>query len=184
MQDLTGSLLIAMPGMSDARFERAVVFLCAHSEEGAMGLTINKPSTDMTLRDLAEHLELPMDGCREVGVHMGGPVEPGRGFVLHSPEWDGDVSTKPVAGRFAMTATRDVLEVMAQGEGPERVVLALGYAGWSPGQLEDELAGNAWLVVDATPRLVFDVADDGKWAAALAMLGVDPVSLSGEAGRA
>lgn len=184
MQDLTGSLLVAMPGMGDPRFERAVIFLCAHSGEGAMGLAVNKPSADMTLRDLAEHLEMPVRGCREMGVHMGGPVEPGRGFVLHTPDWDGDVSTKPVGEGFAMTATRDVLEAMASGGGPEGAVLALGYAGWSPGQLEGELGENAWLVVEPTPRLVFDVADDGKWAAALAVLGVDPVSLSGEAGRA
>ena len=184
MQDLTGSLLIAMPGMGDPRFERAVIFLCAHSDEGAMGLTVNKPSADMTLRDLAEHLELEIRGCREVPVHMGGPVEPGRGFVLHSPDWDGELSTKPAGARFAMTATRDVLEAMATGGGPRRAVLALGYSGWSAGQLEGELADSAWLVVEATPRLVFEVADEGKWTAALAMLGVDPVSLSGAAGRA
>ena len=184
MQDLTGSLLIAMPGMGDPRFERAVIFLCAHSEDGAMGLTINKPSADMTLKDLAEHLELEMDGCRALGVHMGGPVEPGRGFVLHSRDWDGDLSTKAVGEGVAMTATRDVLEAMAQGEGPRRAVLALGYAGWSAGQLEEELAASAWLVVEPTPRLVFDVADEAKWAAALAVLGVDPVSLSGASGRA
>ncbi len=184
MQDLTGSLLIAMPGMEDARFERAVIFVCAHSEDGAMGLTVNKPSADMTLRDLAEHLELPVEGCREVEVHMGGPVEPGRGFVLHSPEWDGDVSTKRVGERFAMTATRDVLEAMAAGAGPERALVTLGYAGWSEGQLEDELAGNGWLTVPASPRLVFGLPDDAKWVAALAVLGVEPGSLSGAAGRA
>ncbi len=184
MQDLTGSLLIAMPGMADARFERAVIFVCAHSEGGAMGLTVNKPSADMALRDLAEHLNLPVRGCPDVEVHMGGPVEPGRGFVLHSPDWDGDVSTKRVGEAFAMTATRDVLEEMAAGAGPKRALVALGYAGWSGGQLEGELAGNGWLVAPPTPRLVFDLPDEAKWAAALAVLGVDPGGLSAAAGRA
>jgi putative transcriptional regulator len=183
--DLTGKLLIAMPGMGDARFVRAVVFVCAHSEDGAMGLIINKPAADLSLRGLLEQVGVTMAaGLGDRPVHFGGPVEHGRGFVLHSGDYRSRITTLPVAEAFGMTATVDVLQDMGAGQGPERAIVALGYAGWGPGQLEGELAQNGWLTVDAAPDLVFGTPDAGKWEAALKRLGVDALALSSAAGRA
>lgn len=183
--DLTGSLLLAMPGMGDPRFDRSVVFLCAHSEDGAMGFIVNKPARDMTFGDLLDHIELTPEGAlAEQPVYFGGPVETQRGFVLHSDEYSSRLQTLRVQGGFGMTATLDVLEDMAKGEGPRRALVALGYAGWGPGQLEDEIARNGWLTCDARPGLVFDTDDDQKWMQALHTLGIDPLGLSGVAGRA
>jgi putative transcriptional regulator len=183
--DLTGQLLISMPGMRDPRFERAVVFVCEHSEKGTMGLVINRPSEDVTFAELADHLDVELpDEPGEVDVHVGGPVEPGRGFVLHSADYDRSGATLRVGGRFGMTATIDVLREIAEGAGPDRALLALGYAGWSPGQLEGEIAANCWLTADATLEIVFDREPAEKWGAALGTLGVDPTGLSAEAGRA
>jgi len=182
---LTGKLLIAMPAMGDPRFEHAVVFLCAHSEDGAMGLIVNKPTDDVTLTDLLEQLSIEaLPGARRMKVHFGGPVEAGRGFVLHSPDYESSISSLRVDERFRMTATLDVLEEFARGAGPARALMALGYAGWGPGQLEAELAQNAWLTCEATPELVFSPDDGGKWQAALKLLGVDALMLSGTGGRA
>ena len=182
---LAGQLLISMPGMRDPRFERAVVFLCEHSEKGTMGLVVNKPSRDVTFPELAQHLEVELpEDPGTVDVHVGGPVEPGRGFVLHSAEYDRAGATLRVGSRFGMTATIDVLREIAEGAGPDRALLALGYAGWSAGQLESELAANCWLTAEATLDLVFDRAPEEKWGAALGALGVDPTGLSAEAGRA
>lgn len=182
---LTGKLLIAMPAMGDPRFERSVVLVCAHSEEGAMGLILNKPTEDVTLSDLFEQLEIEAGAeARRMKVHFGGPVETGRGFVLHGPDYDASESTLTVDARFAMTATLDILEAFARGEGPGQALMALGYAGWGAGQLEAELAQNAWLTADATPELVFARDDAGKWQAALETLGIDTLMLSGSGGRA
>ena len=144
--DLSGKLLIAMPGMSDPRFDRSVVYICAHSEDGAMGLIVNKPAPDLELSDLLGQLSLetPADTA-PTQVFFGGPVEHGRGFVLHSSDYGGSSSTLQVDERFGMTATLDILEDMAQGKGPEHAILALGYAGWGPGQIESELQQNGWL---------------------------------------
>ena len=183
--DLTGKLLIAMPAMGDARFVRAVVFICAHSEDGAMGLIINKPVAELGLRGLLDQVGVrvvPELGDRP--VHFGGPVEHARGFVLHSGDYRSRITTLPVGPSFGMTATVDVLEDMGAGHGPERAIVALGYAGWGPGQLEGELAQNGWLTVDAAPDLVFGTPDAGKWEAALKRLGVDALALSSAAGRA
>lgn len=182
---LAGQLLISMPGMRDPRFARAVVFVCEHSEKGTMGLVVNKPSEDVSFDELAQHLdvELPEGGC-DLGVHVGGPVEPGRGFVLHSADYDRSEATLHVGRRFGMTATIDVLREIAEGAGPRRALLALGYAGWSPGQLESEIAANCWLTAEAAPEIVFDRPAPEKWGAALAALGVDPTGLSAAAGRA
>ncbi|MBN9890054.1 YqgE/AlgH family protein [Salipiger abyssi] len=183
--DLTGHMLIAMPGMGDPRFEQAVVFLCAHSDEGAMGLIVNKPSGDVTMAGLLEQLSItPVPGLDRRQVHFGGPVEMGRGFVLHSPDYQSGLTTLQVDGEFHMTGTLDVLETIARGDGPARWMAMLGYAGWGPGQLEEELAQNGWLVCDASPELVFDIADASKWEAALNSLGIPAHLLSAEGGTA
>ena len=182
---LRGHLLIAMPGMSDPRFERAVVFLCEHSDKGTMGIVINKPSPEVSFPDLARHLDVAVpEGGSRIPVHVGGPVEPGRGFVLHTADYERDGATLRVGPRFGMTATVEILREIAGGAGPSRSLLALGYAGWAPGQLDAEIAGNGWLTAEASTRLVFDSSDREKWSAALASLGIDPISLSSVAGRA
>lgn len=183
--DLSGKLLIAMPGMGDPRFTRSVVFLCAHSEDGAMGLIINKPARDVQFADLLEQLSI--DSAPEAKaprIHFGGPVEHARGFVLHSADYETNKSTLRIDERFGMTATLDVLEDIARGAGPQASLLALGYSGWGPGQLEEEIGANGWLIGDSDADLVFSSDDCSKWGAALEGLGIDPISLSGAAGRA
>ena len=182
---LDGQLLIAMPGMGDPRFERSVVFMCAHSPEGALGLIVNKPTPELAFSTLLAQLNIDVGPPRrDIRVHFGGPVENGRGFVLHSGDYDANASTLQVGEAFGMTATLDVLEDIARGDGPSSALLALGYAGWGPGQLESEIMQNGWLTCEAVPDLVFDENDAGKWEAALKTLGIDPLMLSGTAGRA
>ena len=187
--DLTGQLLIAMPGMKDPRFDRAVIYMCAHSGEGAMGLIVNKPAEDVSFGDLLEQLEishsLPESAApRDIRVVYGGPVEHGRGFVLHSRDYASNESTLEVDGIVGMTATLDILEDIARGEGPKSSILALGYSGWGPGQIEGEIAANGWLTCPAKPEFIFGEDDDGKWVASLKSLGIDPLLLSAEGGRA
>ena len=183
--NLTGKLLIAMPGMADPRFESAVILICAHSAEGAMGLIINKPVHDLTFNHLLEQLGIPhTPEGRGISVHFGGPVERGRGFVLHSPDYSISGGTMEIGGLFGMTATQDILRALGRGEGPKAALLALGYAGWGPGQLESEIVRNDWLTTDAPSDLVFSADDSAKWAAALRHLGVEPMALSAAAGRA
>ncbi|GAA6200079.1 YqgE/AlgH family protein [Aquicoccus sp. SU-CL01552] len=184
--DLTGKLLIAMPEMGDPRFERSVVFLCSYSDDGAMGLIVNKPAGDVHLSDLLKQLDIKPDRPERgrMPVHFGGPVETARGFVLHSDGYDANLHSMKVSPGFSMTATLDILEDLAAGQGPERALLMLGYAGWGPGQLESEITMNGWLTTDADPDLVFGQPDDAKWEAALRTLGVDPLTLSASAGRA
>jgi len=183
--DLTGKMLIAMPGMGDPRFDRSVVFVCAHSSDGAMGLIVNKPAPSVRMDDLLDQLKIRKGaGSRGVMVHFGGPVEHGRGFVLHSADYRRNSSTLRLDPGFGMTATLDILEDIAQGQGPERRLLALGYAGWGPGQLESEIQKNGWLTCDGDPDIVFDRDNQGKWMAALGSIGVDPLMLSATAGRA
>ena len=183
--NLEGKLLIAMPGMGDPRFEHSVVFMCAHSDEGALGLIVNKPAEELRFGALIKQLGVETgDPKREIRVHFGGPVENGRGFVLHSGDYLSNDSTLQVGDSFGMTATLDVLEEIANGAGPNSALLALGYSGWGPGQLESEILQNGWLTCDATPDIVFGSDDDVKWTAALKTLGVDPLMLSGTAGRA
>ncbi|WP_146586549.1 YqgE/AlgH family protein [Puniceibacterium confluentis] len=182
---LTGKMLIAMPGMGDPRFDQAVIFMCAHSDDGAMGLIVNKPTADVSLRMLLEQLSIEVVADVEgQQVHYGGPVEMSRGFVLHSPDYESVVATLEVDDWFHMTATLDILESIGQGTGPDTRLMLLGYAGWGPGQLEGELAANGWLICDATPDLVFGVDDGDKWEAALKSIGVSPLALSSEGGRA
>jgi putative transcriptional regulator len=183
--DLTGKILIAMPEMGDPRFAHAVVFLCAHSEDGTMGLIINKPTQELRMRDLLEQLEItPGPDLRDLPVHFGGPVEHGRGFVLHDYGYHSAISTLDIDDAFGMTATLDILEDLADGRGPTHALLALGYAGWGPGQLEAEIADNGWLTCEADKDLVFSTADTDKWEAALSRLGVSSLMLSSDAGRA
>lgn len=183
--DLNGKLLIAMPGMMDPRFAHSVVFMCAHSKDGAMGIVVNKPTSDLRLADLLEQLSIKSGpDTRDMPVYFGGPVEHGRGFVLHEYGYHSAISTMDVNGDFAMTATMDILEDLAEGRGPSQVVMALGYAGWGPGQLEGEIAQNGWLTCDADPALVFETANALKWEAALQKLGISPLTLSADAGHA
>ncbi len=185
MQSLEGKLLIAMPGMEDPRFEKSVVFMCAHSDEGALGLIINKPTPDLEFKALLQQLEINVaPPSRDIRVHFGGPVENGRGFVLHSGDYLSNDATLRVSDAFGMTATLDVLEEIAKGTGPSSALLALGYAGWGPGQLESEILQNGWLTCEAAPDLVFGAEDDAKWPAALNPLGVDALMLSETAVRA
>lgn len=184
--DLTGKLLIAMPSMGDVRFEHSVVFICSHGADGAMGLIVNKPAADLTLGDLLKQLEIP-EGHPDRGqmpIHLGGPVEMSRGFVLHTNDYDANLHSMKVSDGFSMTATLDVLEDLAAGRGPGSALLMLGYAGWGPGQLESEIAMNGWLTADADTTLVFGRADKTKWEAALLKLGVSPLTLSASAGHA
>lgn len=183
--DLSGRMLIAMPGMGDSRFEHSVVVMCDHSAEGAMGLIINKSSSDLDMPSLLSKLEIdPVADLSRARVHFGGPVEIGRGFVLHDDDYHGSSSTVQVVQGVRMTATLDVLEDIAAGTGPAQWQMMLGYAGWGAGQLEGELAQNAWLVCDASPQLIFDIPDAARWEAALESLGVSSVALSASGGRA
>ncbi|WP_037229708.1 YqgE/AlgH family protein [Roseobacter sp. GAI101] len=183
--DLTGQLLIAMPGMGDPRFDHSVIFICTHNADGAMGLIVNKLASTLKLTDVLERLSsVDMEDKSGLGVHIGGPVETERGFVLHSPEYRSVMQTLDVSDDFAMTATLDILEDIARGKGPEHAMLMLGYAGWGAHQLENEIAQNGWLTCKATPEIVFDAHNDRKWSAALSSLGIDPLGLSATAGHA
>ena len=183
--DLDGKLLVAMPGMGDPRFEKSVILICAHAAEGAMGLIINRPARDLTFGNLLDQLSIPrVPEGRDIRIHSGGPVERGRGFVLHSPDYTGGPATMRIGSDYGMTATLDILEALARGDGPARALLALGYSGWGPGQLEDEIRANGWLIADAEEDLVFSADDAGKWVGALRAMGIDPLMLSAAAGRA
>ncbi len=183
--ELAGKILIAMPAMGDARFAHTVILICAHSDDGAMGLILNRPASDMNFASLLDQLKITQsDACRDIRVHFGGPVERGRGFVLHSGDYNGGPATMAVEGGYGMTATLDILESLANGAGPASALLALGYSGWGPGQLEAEIARNDWLTADAPADLIFSPDDPGKWTQALRAMGIDPVGLSSTAGRA
>lgn len=187
VSNLTGKILIAMPGMADPRFQRSVVLVCAHSDEGAMGLVLNRPLPEIDFGDLLSQLGIEAgDHARRIEVRFGGPVEPGRGFVLHKvPEHGEDPEGRLRIGRsLAMTTTRDILEDLAHGDGPEAAVLALGYAGWGPGQLEDEMLANGWLTGEGVDELIFGHDHAAKWPLALRAQGIDPSLLSAAAGRA
>ena len=190
---LEGNLLIAMPTISDGCFARSVVYMCAHSEEGAMGLIVNQAAPGVAFPDLLEQLDIvEEDYCASAPsdihsrtVHVGGPVETSRGFVLHTPDYFVASSSVRVQDGICLTATLDILKAMLSGKGPERALLALGYAGWSPGQLEAEISHNGWLHCQAEPDLVFDTELDSKYRRALSQLGVDDLShLVNDAGHA
>jgi putative transcriptional regulator len=179
-----GQLLVAMPQMQDPRFARTVIYMCAHTPEGAMGLVLNRLVHSITFPDLLEQLGIePAISGEEIRVHFGGPVESGRGFVLHTAEYQRE-GTLPINSGIALTATVDILRDIARGEGPRQTLLALGYAGWGPGQLDAEIQANGWLQVPADEQLVFGRDLDSKWELALAKLGVEQGRLSGDAGHA
>jgi putative transcriptional regulator len=181
---LTGQLLIAMPQMQDARFHKSVLYICAHTAEGAMGLVINKVLDSLTLPELMEHLEVPTETAMPPEkIHFGGPVETARGFVLHSADYT-DEGTLIVGDGLALTATLDILRAIGRGEGPSETLLALGYAGWGPGQLDAEIQANSWLSVQVDKGIVFDLQNDTKWERAIGRLGIDAGMLSSEAGHA
>jgi putative transcriptional regulator len=181
---LSGQLLVAMPQMSDPRFARTVVYLCAHSSDGAMGLVVNRLIDSLSFGSLLAQLGVENDGApADMPVHFGGPVESSRGFVLHTADYCQD-STLVIDDEIALTATLDVLKAIARGSGPRRRVLALGYAGWAPGQLDAEIQANGWLLVPADLELVFGVQNDTKWERAIAKIGIDLTLLSSEAGHA
>ena len=181
---LTDHFLIAMPGLADANFTHTVTYICEHNERGAMGLVVNRP-LDLTLREVLEHMEITPGERPEVDgtIFSGGPVQPEHGFVLHTPvgEWDASLA---ITDRIAVTTSRDVLTAVNEGRGPEHYLICLGYAGWGEGQLEEEMAQNAWLSGPADPSILFDTPADRRWSAAAALLGVDLNLLSSEAGHA
>lgn len=182
--NLTQHFLIAMPAMTDPHFAKTLTFICEHNDQGALGVIVNRP-IDMTLHTLLEKIEIakPAEACKSVPVHYGGPVQIDRGFVLHAPagEWQ---STLKVGDAIGLTTSKDVLQAVARGEGPPQFIVTLGYAGWAPGQLEHELAQNAWLTVAAEPRILFDTPAEQRYDASLKLLGIDLSMLSDDAGHA
>ncbi len=183
-QYLTGQLIIAMPGMRDPRFEKSVIYMCAHNDDGAMGLVVNRALESLTFPDMLEQLGIdPIGAGAKISVHFGGPVESGRGFVLHSRDYLQE-ATMVVDHDVAMTATIDILKAIAGGEGPRQSLLALGYAGWGPGQLDTEIKSNGWLHVAADSDLVFGPDQDAKWQRAMDKIGIDPRMLSSDVGHA
>ena len=181
---LTGQLLIAMPQMNDPRFARTVIYICAHTADGAMGLVINREIEALTFPDLLKQLSIEAEVVDDkIQVLFGGPVETGRGFVLHSSDYVQN-TTMLVDKQVGLTATMEVLKDIASGNGPRLNLLALGYAGWGPGQLDAEIHANGWLTVPADDELIFDPDLDNKWERALAKIGIDSSMLSGEAGHA
>ena len=189
---LDGHLLVAMPSIGDARFDRSVIYLCAHSAEGAMGIVVNKAAEGITFPELLERLNIVPEGQRislppsiaRMHVQFGGPVETGRGFVLHTTDYFAADSTLPIDEKIGLTATLDVLRAIARGRGPRRALMALGYAGWGPGQLDSEIQSNAWLCVPADEELIFDDHLTDKWERSIEKIGIDFRLLSGEVGNA
>ena len=182
--NLTNQFLIAMPGLRDPNFARTVTYICEHSDKGAMGIVVNRP-LDLSVGDVMSHMQIA-DTPPEIGrqpVYLGGPVDSERGFVLHSgtPSWS---STLRITDAICVTTSRDILEAMARGEGPERTLVALGYAGWAGGQLEHELQDNAWLSGPADIRILFDLPAEERWVAAARLLGIDLNLISTDAGHA
>ena len=184
-ESLEGRLLVAMPGMLDSRFERAVIYICAHSAEGAMGLIVNKVASELSFGELISQLGIKWDGVLNgPRIHIGGPVENGRGFVLHSLDYSLDEATMVVDDEIGMTATLDILKDIAAARGPEDSILALGYSGWGPGQIEGEIRDNGWLICPAESEIIFRLPDESKWGAAMRSIGIDPRLLSAEGGSA
>lgn len=192
MIQLTGQFLIATPSMPDIRFAHSVVLLCAHSDQGAMGIIINKPMPDLRLPTLLSHLDITRASAAaglggdspDLPVHFGGPVETSRGFVLHSPDFFGTEGSMTLGDGLVLSTSVEVLSEMARGQGPGKALVALGYSGWGPQQLEQEIQAGGWLMAEATAQLVFATEDAHKWGASLAQIGVDPRMLSGATGHA
>jgi putative transcriptional regulator len=189
---LDGQFLVAMPVMTDKRFSRSVIYMCAHSTDGAMGLIVNQRASHISFSQLLGQLSVtPVeDGeprrheVADIDVHVGGPVETGRGFVLHSADYFAADSTLPIDDSVSLTATVDILKAIASGRGPDRAILALGYAGWRPGQLENEIQSNGWLNCPADMDLLFDADVDGKYGRVMSRSGIDPSHLVNDVGHA
>jgi putative transcriptional regulator len=184
---LSGKLLLAMPGMADPRFERAVIAMCVHDENGAVGIGIGQKRAGITFRGLLRQLEIDAGEAPDRAVHHGGPVEPGRGFVIHSTDWGGQdtIQVNPGNGElFALTGTIDVLRAIAEGKGPSRWIAALGYAGWGEGQLDEEMTRHGWFAAGTDTKILFDTPTDERWAAAFKAEGIDPRLLTSETGAA
>lgn len=183
IENLTNQFLIAMPGLSDPTFARTVTYLCQHTAEGALGIIVNRPS-DMTLGDIMEQMQIEAidEMAHTIPVYLGGPVHPERGFVLHEPvgHWDSTVQISP---EVALTTSRDILEALSVGEGPQRVLIALGYAGWNQGQLEREITENAWLNTPASSSVLFDQPPAQRWKAAAGLIGINIGLLTTQAGH-
>jgi putative transcriptional regulator len=182
--NLTQHFLIAMPNMVDPHFAKTLTFICEHNDQGALGIVVNRP-IDMNLATLLEQVSIPLaaEQFKSIPVHFGGPVQVDRGFVLHKPlgQWQ---STLAVSAEVGLTTSKDILQAVARGEGPRQLLVTLGYAGWAPGQLEHEVAQNAWLTVQARPEVIFDLRAEERLPAAMGLLGIDFASLSDEAGHA
>lgn len=182
---LLGKLLVALPGMPDPRFEKSVIFMCAHSEKGAMGLIVNKPFEGLSFREMVAKLDVTVTAnAPDPPVLFGGPVGTGQGFVLHTSEYAGNDATMQVTSGISLTATVDILRAIAEGRGPEKSLFALGYAGWGPGQIENEIAANGWIHCDADNAIVFKRDVVSKWEQALAKLGANISGLSSDVGHA
>ena len=180
---LTGQFLLAMPGIGDPRFERSVIALCAHDANGALGIGIGATVAGLGLHDLLEQFEIEPGEAPDAPIHFGGPVEPRRGFVLHSLDWGGQ-DTIDVAGRWALSGTIDVLRAIASGSGPSRWLVAIGYAGWGEGQLDEEMTRHGWITTEAGPELIYDVAAGDRWQQGFARAGIDPRLLASTTGTA
>lgn len=184
---LAGKLLLAMPGMGDPRFERAVIAMCIHDENGAIGIGIGQKRAGITFRALLRQLEIEPGDAPDCPVHHGGPVEPGRGFILHSTDWGGQDSVQVNGDRgalFGMTGTIDILRAIAEGRGPSRWIAALGYAGWGEGQLDEEMTRHGWFTAAGDAKILFDTPTDERWAAGFKAEGIDPRLLTSETGVA
>jgi len=184
---LSGKLLLAMPGMADPRFERAVIALCVHDENGAIGVGIGHKRAGISFRGLLKQLEIDPGQAPDCAIHHGGPVEPGRGFVLHSTDWGGQDSLQvngPSGVLFAMTGTMDVLKAIADGRGPSQWIVALGYAGWAEGQLDEEMTRHGWFAATGNKTILFETPADERWGAAFKAEGIDPRLLASETGAA
>lgn len=184
-EGLEGHFLIAMPGIGDPRFHRSVIFVCAHSDEGAMGLIVNQPSEGLKFSDLLAQLEIDHDSAKENSrpIYVGGPVETSRGFVLHTTDY-GEDGALEIEGGYRLTGTVDILRDIAHGKGPKQHIIALGYTGWAPGQLEKEIQLNGWLSCDAENAIIFNEDGTDKWVQALSKLGISPELLSAGGGSA
>jgi putative transcriptional regulator len=180
---LTGQFLLALPGIGDPRFQRAVIAVCAHDEEGALGVGIGETIDGLGFHDLLQQFEIEPGEAPNAPVHFGGPVEPRRGFVLHSTDWGGQ-DTIDVAGRWALSGTIDVLRAIAEGSGPSRWLVALGYAGWGEGQLDEELTRHGWFNTQADAALIYDIAADDRWETGFEAAGIDPRLLANQTGTA
>ncbi len=189
---LEGQFLIAMPSMADNRFEHSVIYICSHSQQGAMGLIVNQVAKHLSLEELLIQLDIVEDDnairlpaqVRDMDVYKGGPVEVERGFVLHSDDFQLNQSTLSIDNGICLTATLEILRALAEGAGPRQAMLALGYAGWGPGQLEEEIQANGWLTAPADPEILFDRDSEHKWQRALGSLGIDPAMVFSDAGHA